>query len=445
MKTLLIPGRRPARRQDTLRDPLTQLATRSLLLDRVRHAVDAQARQGGVVALLFVDIPGFRALNDQRGPTFGDELLVAIARRLGECLRSVDTLARTAGDEFGILLAGLADDEGGLDAAHRVIDAMAEPFALHGEAVTVCAKAGLALSGGGLPPDELVRHAGVALEEAHDGGARLVVHDAVLYREALDHLEVKSQLVGAIREGDLSVHYQPIVDLATGAVRSVEALSRWELADGTWRDPELFIGVAERMNQVMAIDHHALRHACTEAAGWVATVGSDAPTVAVNVSSQTLEASNLPELVRDALGDAGLPAERLTLEVTERCLMSRGSRAPGNLADLSALGVSVALDDFGTGHSSLTHLDTLPVDQLKIDRSFVARLPAGGAERIVRAVVAVGTSLGIDVVAEGIERRAQQDAVVGLGCALGQGYLFARPGPGQAVSEMLRRPAAAAP
>ena len=428
MRRVLRPTARVDAKRHRLRDELTSVATRSLLIDRVRQAVSAQARHGGVVAVLFVDIEDFRALSDDRGPTIADQLLIAIAERLELRLRATDTLARTAGDEFGILLDCLVDADGALDAAQRIVAAMAEPFPVPGALIAVTAKVGLTLSIGGLSADDLVRQAGAALAEAHAvTGPQFVVYEARRYAAALRLLAVKSELVGALTREEISVHYQPIIDLVTDQVVAVEALARWRRPDGTPCPPDVFIPVAERNSRVAEIDHFVLRQGCRDAASWRSLLGDSAPGVAVNLSARSLQNPDLVPLVEAALEDANLPARYLTVEVTERSLIAEGALVGRNLAGLKARGASVALDDFGTGHSSLSHLDTFPVDQLKIDRSFIDRVAAPSGDRVARAILTLAAALGLEVVAEGIERHEQREALTGLGCILGQGFLFAPP------------------
>jgi EAL domain-containing protein (putative c-di-GMP-specific phosphodiesterase class I) len=322
-----------------------------------------------------------------------------------------------------------------------VAAALAAPLAVEGRAVRVGASVGIAVAGGGETPDELLRNADLALYRVKargKGGHELFVH--AMHAAAVERLELEGDLRAAIAAGALVLHYQPIVDLATGAVRGAEALARWPHPARGFVPPDVFIPVAEATDLIRPLGRWALGEACRAAAGWPPAGDADgaAPTVTVNVSGRQLAADGFVDDVAEALRASGLAPGRLVLEVTESVLLADADVALARLAALRALGVRLALDDFGTGYSSLSYLQRLPVDVLKIDRAFTAEVASGGrGAALARAVVTLAESLGLRTVAEGVETAAQHEALRAIGCRFGQGYLYARPMPAAALARFL--------
>jgi diguanylate cyclase (GGDEF)-like protein len=410
-----------------LHDALTGLPNRVLLRERLDQAVARSGRH----ALLMLDLDGFKDVNDTLGHPVGDELLTVAAGRLAGVLARTDTLARLGGDEFAVLLEDVTAEQANAVAA-RVLDAVREPFAVAGHRLHVTASIGLLYldvehTGGA----DAFRDADLALYAAKAAGKdRVVVYHDTLREEHLRRTQMVERLRHALDHHELDLHYQPVVDLRTRAVVSVEALLRWFPPDGPPIRPDQFIPVAESSGLILPIGAWVLRRACEEAKQWYDRHGIR---ISVNVSAEQLRDAAFPAQVEAALKAASLSARALTLEVTESMLVDPtngdAQRAVAHLTHLRALGVQVALDDFGTGYSSLAYLRDLPVDSLKIDRAFMPT--AGSPERaqLTRAVVDLGASLGLVTVAEGVETAEQATQLAELACDLGQGYHFARPLP----------------
>jgi diguanylate cyclase (GGDEF)-like protein/PAS domain S-box-containing protein len=434
-------------------DPLTGLANRPRFRERV---LAAQTRAGAarVPAVLFVDLDEFKTVNDSLGHAAGDALLATVAERLLGATRGSDTVARLGGDEFAILLTAVPDDEAAAVAAARVVAAVAAPVALCGREIRVTASVGIAVARGGESPDDLLRNADLALYRAKERGkGRFECFAPAMHAAAVERLELEADLRRALADGELMLHYQPVVDLASGHAVGAEALARWRHPERGLVPPGVFVPVAEATDLIVPLSRWALAEACAAAARWPGEEPGGAPplSIAVNVSGRHLQRAGFVEDVAAALRTSGLAPRRLVLEVTESVLLADLDTAVGRLEALRALGVRVALDDFGTGYSSLAYLERLPVDVLKIDRAFTADITAGGKRAaLARAVVTIADTLGLRTVAEGVETAAQRAELSALGCALGQGYLFARPLDDGALRALLadgRRlgPGAAAP
>ena len=417
-------------------DQLTGLANRALFTDRVAHALELHRRDLRPLAVLFCDLDAFKAVNDSLGHAQGDQLLVRVAERLRAVLRPGDTLARLGGDEFAVLL------EDGVDPAQtasRLVDGMRLPFAVGGTELSVTMSVGIATLGpDALTPDldALLSHADVAMYAAkRSGKARLVVYERGMTLPETQDLELRGPLAAALGDGSVTAWLQPVVDIATGRVLGVEALARW-LYRGEMIVPLRFVPVAARSGLLPALTGTMLDQAGREVASWT---HGDPLWVSVNVSPLEIVDAAFPRRVEGALARCGLAPERLVLEVTEDGLLGNPQAARSVTRELKRLGVRLALDDFGTGYSSLAHLHEIPLDTLKIDRAFVSRLDGDPAmHRMLGAVLGLSRDLGLDVVAEGIERRAQADMLVDLGCRWGQGYLFGRPAPTDVVGAALR-------
>ncbi len=421
------------------RDPLTGLASRALYLDRLEHAFQRAVRDPSLTfALLFIDLDRFKNVNDSLGHDAGDQLLVAIARRLEACVRVVDTVARLGGDEFVVLLDEAREPDGPTRVAARIIEEFAKPFSVGGRDVFTGASIGIAMSAPHYrTPGELLRDADNAMYRAKEAGrGRFVVFDAAMHERALHVLSVESGLRRALDEDQLEVHYQPVVELGSGRPLGFEALVRWRHPARGLVSPAEFIPVAEDSSLIVLVDLHVLRIAAAQLAVWRERFGE--LTISVNASRRHFSGASYVSDVHQALESAGLPPSALRLEVTESVAMGAAGEVQKQLARLDEMGVRLYVDDFGVGYSSLSMLHTLPFSGIKLDRSFVATLDAEKpSTELVRAMLAMAQALRLDVVAEGIETDGQLAALLELGCPRGQGYRFARPMPADAATEWL--------
>ena len=410
-------------------DALTGLANRALFADRVEQALRRGARGHGRPAVVFIDLDGFKGVNDTLGHPAGDALLREVAGRLRSVVRADDTVARLGGDEFAVLVEQSATGSDEAEAtAQRVLTALASPIVLDGQSVTVSGSVGIAVGEAGATSDSLIGDADIAMYAAKMAGRnRSVVFDPQMRASAVAARELERELQGALDGDELRLVYQPVVDLADESVTGFEALLRWNSPTLGTVEPARFVPVAEASGLIEGIGAWVLREACTTAAQWRAEHGRDL-TMAVNVSAVQLTSPHLVEHITEALTASGLEPSALVLEVTETALVEDPERASACLAALRRLGVRLALDDFGTGYSSLAHLRQFTVDVLKIDRSFVATIGEDGVmPPIVRGMVDLGRTLGLEIVAEGVETDAQRRLLVEGRCDLAQGYLFARP------------------
>jgi diguanylate cyclase (GGDEF)-like protein/PAS domain S-box-containing protein len=439
-----ITGRRAAERQlqhDALHDGLTGLPNRALFMDRLDQLLSRAMRDPAVgCAVLFLDIDRFKLVNDSLSHAVGDHLLIALAGRVAAVLRPGDTVARMGGDEFTILLDGVTCEGGATVVAERVQAALREAFSVDGHELFVTASIGISFSSARASSAELLRNADIAMYDAkRRGRARCALFDESMHRRVVDRLARETDLRQAVEQSLLPVYYQPIVDLATGRIRAVEALVRWP--DG-WPplEPEDFIPIAEETGMIGALGLHVLCTALETLAGWRrAGLVCDDVCVSVNVSGRQLDDPRLPANVRAAIAAAGLPGNALRLEITESTLMQEPDRMQAIVGEVCATGVGLHLDDFGTGYSSLSALHQFPVDALKIDRSFVASLNdhSAGSDVIVRSTVALAHSLGLHVIAEGIEHPIQLQRLRTLGCEYGQGFMLAEPGTAEETRTLL--------
>jgi diguanylate cyclase (GGDEF)-like protein/PAS domain S-box-containing protein len=426
----------------TFHDGLTGLPNRAYLEERATTALrdpagqpdsGASAVQAGVV---FLDLDGFTAVNDSVGHRAGDLLIAQAARRLRAAVPAVATVVRWGGDEFAILAEEAAGAKEIVDLAERLAQTVAaEPFRVAGRDISLTASVGVAFAGSD-PPGIVLRNADVAMARAKgSGGGRVEVFAARMHQDVVRRLELTSDLKRAIADGQLVVEYQPVVELATSRVSGAEALVRW-WRGGSAVPPREFLGVAEDSGLIVPLGDWVLRQACEQAARWgrsAADVG-----VSVNFSTRQVSAERFPESVLGALSDAGLPPEALTLEITERVLVQAAGPVLAHLGELRRAGVRLAIDDFGTGYASLAYLRQLPVDIIKIDRSFVAGLGEDDTLTLLtKTIIQLGRDLGITVVAEGIESSRQLGLLRDMGCGLGQGYLVAAPMPATEVETLL--------
>jgi diguanylate cyclase (GGDEF)-like protein len=421
-------------------DSLTGLPNRALLLDRLELALGRAERSGQPVTVLFLDLDGFKVVNDSLGHLAGDRLLIDVARRLRDCLRRGDTAARIGGDEFAIVLGDGDEAERAPRVAERIIASLSQPFDLLGREVFISASIGIA--SGHEEPDDLLRNADVAMyrvKRSGEGGYALF--EPSMHAAVIERLEIEADLRRAVERGELALHYQPIVELTTGRVKGVEALLRWEHPRRGRVMPLDFIPLAEETGLIIELERWALHEACRRAAGWNARPGTPPLWVSVNVSGRHLLDGGLETDVAAALDASGLEADLLTLEITETVLVQDVAAAVEGLERLRRLGIRVAIDDFGTGYSSLRYIRRFPVDILKIAKPFVDGLHDPKDAALARTIVALADSLDLRTVAEGIEDEDQLACLRELGCRLGQGYLFARPLPAAAFEELLARAA----
>jgi diguanylate cyclase (GGDEF)-like protein len=407
-------------------DPLTDLGNRLLFADRVR---DALQRDPESVSVIFIDIDDFKTINDTLGHAAGDELLIAISRRLTDCVRPSDTLARLGGDEFAIMLERTSSQEEAIAVTERINRRLAERFSIATQNISVRASAGIATGiGGDITPEDLIRNADVAMYRAKQASKRgYELFEAGMEVPVLKRHGLKQRLREAVREDSFVVHYQPIVELGTGKVTASEALVRWLDGPRGCVNPASFIPIAEEMGVIVPLGRSVLERACREAQRWPAD-GRTAPAVHVNLSPVELRDPHFLEGVAGALDQSGLRADRLVLEITEGVVLRDPEKSIAILAELRKLGVQLALDDFGTGYSSLSHLRSLPIDWLKIGKPFVDAIEQGGVDRpFIRMILELAGSLNLGVVAEGIESTVQLGSLRELGCGYGQGFYLGRP------------------
>jgi diguanylate cyclase (GGDEF)-like protein len=427
-------------------DPLTSLANRSLFTDKVREAIAARR---GEVAVLFIDLDDFKTVNDSLGHAAGDELLVSAASRLRACLRPEDLVARLGGDEFAVMIEEGHDAEAAaVRVARRIMEAFVLPVGVGSESVAVYVSVGIATShGADFSAEELIRDADVAMYKAKTSGkGHFQVFHPSMGAAVLERHGLKEELRMAIERQELTLYFQPIVDLDTGRLVAEEALVRWEHPRRGLVGPSEFVPLAEETGLILSLGQYVLEEACQQARRWQAAAAAD-PTsgsevaVHVNLSAVELRDPELVTRVQKTLTSAGVDPRSLIFEITETVLLDDSERVTAAIGELRALGVRFALDDFGTGYSSLSYLHTLPFDMLKIAKSFVDGLARGGREAsFVRMIIELARTLGVMVIAEGIETQEQVDALVVLECDLGQGFHLGRPEPVR--SELVLRPAA---
>jgi diguanylate cyclase (GGDEF)-like protein/PAS domain S-box-containing protein len=424
-------------------DGLTGMPNRALFRDRLEQAIARSERSLGVLAVLLVDLDGFKQVNDSLGHDAGDQLLQEVAERFAAEIRPSDTLARLGGDEFAVLVDG-AHESHAVAVAGRLLNALAEPVWIAGHELGVGASIGIALHPGGAGRSEdLLRHADVAMYAAKEAGrGRFELFHYDMARELGELLGLEHELRLGLQRGEFTLHYQPEVDLENGDIVGVEALVRWNSPRRGLVPPDRFIPVAEATGLILGLGEFVLREACDQTARWrTEGVLPERFIVWVNLSGKQLSAGGISRTVKAALEDSGLPAACLGLEVTETALVQEGAsgdRARTELQILHDEGVRIAIDDFGTGFSSLGQLRRFPVDMIKVDRSFVQGVESEAKDAAITAnLVTLAHALGVLAIAEGIESDGQLASLRGLGCDLAQGYLFARPLPAGQIRDVL--------
>ncbi len=419
-----------------LHDPLTGLPNRTFFLERLELSLSGHGE--GQVAVLFVDLDGFKLINDSLGHGAGDALLVEAGRRITGALRAEDTAARLGGDEFAIICTASTPARAAEQVARRLIASLADPFSIDGREVAITASVGIAAERGSA--ESLLRDADLAMYQAKTSGKNTyVTFSGEMDAGIGSHVELTHAIRDALAAGQFVLHYQPIVELSDARVIGAEALLRWQHPERGMLAPSLFIPMLEHTGQIKTVGRWVLGEACRQMAAWQAELGTDAPRyVSVNLSVHQLAEADIVGEVRAALEHAGLSPESLVLELTETAIMRDIEWGARRLAALKELGVRIAIDDFGTAYSSLQYLQELPVDVLKIAKPFIDGLTARDEEAVVpRAIAELGHRLRLDMVAEGIEQAEQAERLQELGCPYGQGFLFSRPVPPDELSTLL--------
>ncbi len=424
-------------------DTLTGLPNRALFLDRLEHALARSERSTSGIAVLFLDLDRFKYVNDSLGHEVGDQLLVAVGSLLQGCVRPGDTVARLGGDEFTILLEDVERPDEAVYIAERITAGLRAPFTLGRHELYITTSIGIVFSS----PErnrmsDLLRSADMAMYRAKSHGrARYEVFDTSMTSLAVQQLETDNDLRRAIEREEFRVLYQPHVELQTGRIVAMEALVRWEHPQRGTLLPQDFIPMAEEIGLVVPIGRWVLEEACRQGRTWQRTRPSDpSARVSVNLSAKQFGQAGIVSDVAEALQRTGLAADNLCLEITESTAMEDAESTSATLRELKALGVHLVIDDFGTGYSSLSYLKRFPVDTLKIDKSFVDGLGEDEEDTaIVRAVITLAKSLGIDVVAEGVQTAQQAVLLRAMGCAVGQGSYFSEPLSGDAAAALLER------
>ncbi|HMJ78572.1 MAG TPA: EAL domain-containing protein, partial [Iamia sp.] len=423
-------------------DPLTGVANRALIVDRIDHALRRGNRTGADPAVIFLDVDGFKSVNDRLGHEAGDAVLRQIADRLVATVRVEDTVARLGGDEFAVLVeANHSQADEARTTAERILQTMGIPMEVGDELIAVSASIGVAVANPRSTTASLIRDADIAMYQAKAGGkAQVIVYDVDMGTQAGEALQLETDLAHAVERGELELFYQPVVDLSDESVVGFEALLRW------WHPrlglvlPDRFIPIAESTGLIVPIGRWVLDTACATAARWQEADPDGTMTMAINVSARQLASDDIIDHVSHALTASGLDPGRLVLEMTESALVVDPEETARRLRALRALGPKLAIDDFGTGFSSLSYLRQFPVDILKIDRSFIETITDDTPlPPIVRGLLDLGRTLDLEIVAEGIERDVQRTWLRDQSCELGQGFLFSRPLPAAEAERLLQK------
>jgi diguanylate cyclase (GGDEF)-like protein len=428
---------------EALHDSLTGLPNRNLFLDRLQHALSVAARRSTAIAVLFLDLDQFKLVNDSLGHAAGDELLAAVAPRLEQALRPGDTVARFGGDEFAVLAEDVRDERGAIRIAERIAEALARPLILREREHFVSASIGISIGTGAEEPEALIRDADAALYRAKDHGrGGYEIFDEVMRSRVIEHMQTENDLRRALQRHEFVIHYQPVVSLIDGSIVSMEALLRWDHPERGLIGPFAFIPVAEESRLIVPIGRRVIEQACRQAAIWQQLHPDSAPVgVAVNLSARQLADPELIPHVEGSIRANGIEPSTLWLELTESTVLDDTSYIERTLEGLRQLGVQLVLDDFGVGFSSLGYIKRLPLSMIKLDRTFVENVTDSPHDAaIVRAVSEMAETIGIGVVAEGVETEEQVRVARDLGCGYAQGFHFAEPVPASYVEHLLAGP-----
>jgi diguanylate cyclase (GGDEF)-like protein/PAS domain S-box-containing protein len=428
-------------------DPLTGLPNRHTLVDRLGQALlrTKRGKEGRKVGVLFMDLDGFKTINDSLGHEAGDRLLVTVAERLRKRLRPEDVLARFGGDEFAVLLEEVADASETIRVAQRIAEALWEPFTVNDHQVNLSTSVGIALGSAHTKddPEGMLRNADAAMYKAKEQGLGCyAVFDPAMQTRAQERLELEAELRRALEQGEFVLYYQPEVSLYNGSMVGLEALLRWQHPERGLLKPSAFVPLAEETDVIAPIGRWVLEEACRQAKRWEEEHPLASPmTMEVNLSSKQLRRRELARTVEEALTRAGVEAHTLALDITETVLIGASEHNAQALEALKKMGIRLSLDDFGTGYSSLSYLKRLPVDRVKVDRSFVKGLGGNATDTaVVRMIIELCHTLGVEVLAEGVETSEQAALLKDMGCDVGQGYYFARPLRSEELAEQLPEP-----
>jgi diguanylate cyclase (GGDEF)-like protein len=425
-------------------DPLTGLPNRHTLVDRLGQALlrTKRGKEGRKVGVLFMDLDGFKTINDSLGHEAGDRLLVTVAERLRKRLRPEDVLARFGGDEFAVLLEEVADASETIRVAQRIAESLREPFTVNDHQVNLSTSVGIALGSAHTKddPEGMLRNADAAMYKAKEQGLGCyAVFDPAMQTRAQERLELEAELRRALEQGEFVLYYQPEVSLYNGSMVGLEALLRWQHPERGLLKPSAFVPLAEETDVIAPIGRWVLEEACRQAKRWEEEHPLASPmTMEVNLSSKQLRRRELARTVEEALTRAGVEAHTLALDITETVLIGASEHNAQALEALKKMGIRLSLDDFGTGYSSLSYLKRLPVDRVKVDRSFVKGLGGNATDTaVVRMIIELCHTLGVEVLAEGVETSEQAALLKDMGCDVGQGYYFARPLRSEELAEQL--------
>jgi len=417
---------------DAVHDVLTGLPNRALFIDRLKHTITtAKRRQGFFYAVLFIDLDGFKLINDSLGHTMGDQLIIEFGKKLLNCIRPGDTVARLGGDEFALLLEDISGEGNALYVASRVKTALQEPFIVGGREVFITCSMGIALSSGNYDtPEQVIRDADTAMYQSKaTSRSNFTVFEPAMHASAVERLLLETDLRRAIDRREFVTHYQPILSVESKCLVGFEALARWHHPDRGLIPPGSFIPLAEETGLIVAVERQILREACMQMKAWLDLFpGNRLNFISVNLAHKQILQPDLVEHVAGVLAETGLRPEHLKLEITENVLFENPESATKLLTKLRDLGVQLYIDDFGTGYSSLSYLHRLPIDGLKIDRSFVKRIGEKGENHaIIRTIMTLARDMNIEAVAEGVETTGQLAHIESLRCAYWQGFLFSKP------------------